>query len=116
MTKHAAGFWQTREVVFETADWEALRNSGTIVTQQFGAEVIAIVWGDDDEQTKSNADLIAAAPDMIAALEAQIKAFEHWSACGGSNGRPEFRKSALAAWKEATQQSRAAIAKARGEG
>ena len=77
--EHTPGRWQTRAVGFHKRQWEELRPVGkfqTTVTQQFGAEVIALVWGDDDEQAQANAKLIAAAPETAAERDRLAKEVE----------------------------------------
>lgn len=68
MRKYAEGYWQTREVEFDAATWELLRNQGIVVTQQFKGDVIAIVWGENEDQAAANARLVKASPDLLEAL------------------------------------------------
>lgn len=70
----ASPFWQTRHADFDVKNWAKLRPTGktaVTITQQSMAEVIAIVWGDDDAQAEANAALIVhAANSHDAVVEA----------------------------------------------
>ena len=93
-TKHASGYWQTRSVEFDKKEWLALRPDGktaTTVTQQSMAEVIAIVWGEDDAEAEANARLIAAAPDIKSALEGSRQFLAAWRYEYASKPQPQDR-------------------------
>jgi len=68
--KFTKGDWKKCTMAMSPGDWAQL-NSGkypiTIVCR--GADVIAAVWGIEDEDEQANANLIAAAPEMYAALQ-----------------------------------------------
>ena len=72
-TKHTTGPWRTTRVSGYHA---VLYGNGTIAPT---------VYGNDDEQAAANAKLIAAAPDLLAALQAfaSIDDFSGW--------HPKFR-------------------------
>lgn len=75
MAKHTEGPWRSSCMVMDADDWTALNASGpkgsVIDIVQRGQDVIAAVWcGDDcDGEEAANARLIAAAPDLLEALE-----------------------------------------------
>ena len=74
---------------------------------------IAALWGKADEK-EANACLSAAAPDLLAAVDAQHDAIDWLLARVASLDR-EFRPSESPAWK-AVEQGFRAMQKARGEG
>ena len=67
--KFTKGDWKKYVMVMSPDDWAQI-NSGkypiTIVRR--GADVIAAVWGIEDEDEQANADLFSAAPEMYEAL------------------------------------------------
>ncbi len=74
---HTPTYWQTREVEFDRKDWLLLhphKGPMTAITPQFGSDVVAIVWGENDAQEAANAALIVRSvnslPALVAALEA----------------------------------------------
>jgi len=75
-------------------------------------------WG-NIRQTKEDAFLIAAAPDMLAALEAQQELERCRARCFTTGGADSDYEANMNAWSEAEKTAqtlrRAAIAKARGE-
>ena len=96
-TKHTPGPWNKTHFINHTV--ASIRTESGIT--------VATAFGYDLEHTKANADLIAAAPELLAALEAII---------GNS---PEDKYGYFAAHNamddKKRNSARAAIAKARGE-
>jgi len=91
MTKHTPGPWRVEEY----------GNGGAVVIGEARArEVIAV------SLTERNANLIAAAPDLLAACEAFVEA-EHAAILDGQR--------AFSMYIDAIDAAKAAIAKARGE-
>lgn len=106
MTNHTPGQW----VLTTGSDDER------IVTSTWDADGldddVALVYGgnDDDPVTReANAHLIAAAPDLLAALELALYDFDTWGEVWQSDDDDGVNFPAINA-------ARAAIAKARGEG
>jgi len=104
MNKHTPGPWEVTD----------LRHSIVVRTEspnktKYGASRYAAIGGfdrsDPDQLSEAlaNARLIAAAPDLLEALELMLDRFRDTE---GSHGQWE---------EEATENARAAIAKARGE-
>lgn len=83
-------------------------------------EVCPMVWGNDAEEIDANARLIAAAPDLLAALEnaaasvAVHAATARHAALAGIN--PVANNGLAAELERNVEHYRAAITKARGEG
>lgn len=100
MTKHTPGpwkhSWQPRLSVIHGPNGEHIADTGA--------------WRDDEHpEMRANGDLLAAAPDLLEALEDALKCFQistdyEMSAAKATKFRCEMRKKA-----------RAAIAKAKGE-
>jgi hypothetical protein len=92
-SKHTPGPW--------TVDWSddgpVIYTGDLLIASISGSTEHIEVQGLDEQTTEANASLIAAAPDMLAALERLL----------GNVGRSEFA--------DAIGQARAAIAKARGQ-
>lgn len=96
MSKHTPG------------NWEAVHRSGSnvqIESRDYPAGRLATVYGNatNDHERDANARLIAAAPDLLAALEMLLFL------------NIEIRVLDAAVGHEALSRARAAIAKARGE-
>ena len=102
-SKHTPGPW----VVHPTAHHPAVRSVGTSDT---GPRRICTVGSmNGNPVDKKNARLIAAAPDMLAALQGYVDAFEH-HLITNTNGARDFDFTGHIA-----AQARAAIAKATGD-
>lgn len=97
MSKHTPGPWLTTE---STEHWGRVN---VTVQAAFTANEIATAWQGTTDVNRANARLIAAAPDLLEALELMLDRFRDTE---GSHGQWE---------EEATENARAAIAKARGE-
>jgi hypothetical protein len=75
---------------------------------------IALVLGPDTQETRKNADMISAAPEMLAALEALVGGNAMHSLCV-HRGEDSFGR-VMGTWSaEAQARAVAAIAKAKGE-
>ena len=72
---HTPGPWDApKPTMINKKAWSKLHFDGpmqfvTVGWDGFSGETIAIVYGDDDDQEISNARLIAAAPDLLEALQ-----------------------------------------------
>lgn len=79
--------------------------NGTSIMGNGKTELVAVVYGFDTEERKANAHLIAAAPDLLEALQNLVQ-LKEWK---DRNGKDEhYEKAQLIAWEAA----RAAISKA----
>jgi len=82
-------------------------------------ETVAICSGECEGSPLDNARLIAAAPEMFAALEAQQELERCRARCFTTGGADSDYEANMLAWSEAEKTAqtlrRAAIAKARGE-
>ena len=77
-TKHTTGRWSYALMEMTKPDWAALHSGKHPVDiVKRGDDVIAAVWcGDDqDGEEQANAHLIAAAPDMLEALNLLLAGF-----------------------------------------
>ena len=103
--KFTKGDWKKYKMTMSPDDWAQL-NSGkypiTIVRR--GADVIAAVWGIEDEDEQANANLFAAAPVMYKALDELLKRVDYHCTTLGQEHFTAERGNALVA-----------LAKARGE-
>lgn len=75
--KHTPGLWRAGRADFTAEIWRGLRGKGLLTVVQAEADVIAVVWdahdgGEPEEWT--NALLMAAAPDLLAALKRYVDA------------------------------------------
>jgi len=95
MTKHTPGPWAVADV-------------GEVVVCATGRTLCDVYssFGTGEEQADADARLIAAAPDLLAALEAFVEA-EHAASIGWR---------AFGMYVDAVDAAKAAIAKARGQG
>ena len=104
--KHTPGPWTVDAMgfIYASADSELPENSNQ------GAQlVLAKLLSHSTVRTAGNASLIAAAPDLLAAMEGIINL--HGKAC---NGLP-FSENETQEWTNAHYVARAAIRKAKGE-
>jgi hypothetical protein len=104
-SKHTPGPW----------DWEALGQNGhnglfNLYIVDSTRRKIGTMYGKGDER-EANARLIATAPDMLAALRANLAFAEHELELREPSADPDYIKYA----KEAVETARAAIAKATGQ-
>lgn len=98
MTKHTPGPWKVEMKTMVMAGRRSICSAGGY-SQNFDTEKVAA-------ENQANARLIAAAPDMLEALEAYIRVW----------GQPPVdRFSYDSAWEDAWKKARAAINKAKGE-
>lgn len=79
--KHQPGPWAASEMRMTAKDWASLNGDHdlTVVLTNgdgFHGDVVAAVWCDDDHSELDTARLIAAAPDMLAALVDLVESFE----------------------------------------
>ncbi len=112
-TKHTPGPWALEEV--RTDCGRAFRiGSGEMLKAGKGCCIIYDDYpGNPENERKANARLIAAAPDLLEALEASLEEVKAWRA--GLNTRNMNTCKEGARFSDLSR-SRAAIAKARGEG
>lgn len=97
MSKHTAGPWYI--VQEEFGERRRLVGNIPVVRMSGPCDAAVISLGCQRQELEANAALIAAAPDLLAALEA-IQ--QQWANTGGVSG-------------DAISQARAAIAKAKGQ-
>lgn len=103
MTKRTPGPWEHRRTT-PPQGWD-----GWEIYGDDGAKVVCAVYGPQrDRVTEADAHLIAAAPDLLAALKLQI-AHEAMPADRGGKDGPKGR-----AWQNFIEARDAAIAKAEG--
>ena len=100
MTQHTPGPWWTSSAI-------QVRCGDRRTTGDF----IADCMGDDAHQSWVNARLIAAAPDLLAALDALLEAQIY----ADGEGLVTVKYADTADGEAAVSQARAAIAKAKGE-
>jgi len=100
-SNHTPGEWEIR-------DNDYFPNQKTIETDG-SSRVIAVIDKSDDEDL-ANARLIAAAPELLAACEDLVNLWDEWARYSEGLEEPLRRSIEMR-----VQQSRAAIAKARGE-
>lgn len=94
--------------------WEACRNNvhtGQIATIHhcFGndwVEVWSLDWPDTEEKQEANAKLIAAAPDLLKALQCLVKSYDDFRTRTGRDSKPQSPE---------LLKAKAAISKALGE-
>lgn len=99
--KAQPGPWAASEMRMDAKLWASLNGDHelTIVRTNwdgFTGDVVAAVWADDDHDELATAHVIAAAPDLLAALEAMVLNDSH-------------------AYRDCHKAAVAAIAKARGQ-
>lgn len=99
MTEHTPGPWKVYNA------FDLIRKPGSVAFERIGTPIVTVLEcneGYDIVATKADAQLIAAAPDLLAACEAALEA---------------IRSDADIDWMlNVESQCRAAIAKARGGG
>ena len=95
-TKHTQGPW--------------LDKSGEVYAEETGRTIARCDIGGHDETSEANARLIAAAPDLLAALEGMIG---HLPDC--FEIRTEVKELRMSIPKDIFERARAAIARAKGE-
>ncbi len=98
MSKHTPGPWLTTE---STEHWGRVN---VTVQAAFTANEIATAWQGTTDVNRANARLIAAAPDLLEALNQVMSWIDNWS--------PEFAYEEE--WPADRDKARAAIAKATG--
>ena len=92
--------WKSSSMTMVAARWAELgRNNLFTIVMEGPQDVVAVVFDDDDAEEQKRARLIAAAPDLLAALERSLNWLSSYHG-GGAIG--------------AYDQARAAIAKATG--
>jgi hypothetical protein len=87
--QHTPGPWRIDHArhrrVYQPNDMEIRAGNG------LGGSVIATIyaenWDMDGATDRANANLLAAAPDMLAALRAVVAAHDEWTAAVGRDGR-----------------------------
>jgi hypothetical protein len=114
MAEHTPGPWESHDV---TDDQDADCGNWVVeIPETPGNTVIRLWFGDMESNTGediANANLVAAAPDLLAALEANLAGMSHVQQHGcQKNACSERRRLA----ELASTLVNAAIAKARGEG
>ena len=79
-TKHTPGEWRASAMEMDPGAWRLL-NRGKIDIVRRGQDVIAAVWcGDDkDGEEAANARLIAAAPELLEALQQAEEWLTGWA-------------------------------------
>lgn len=111
--KHTPGPWYSRPAASGARDFGICASAPSA---RLGVVVVAEVFaeleyeGERSEQTQRNARLIAAAPDLLAALQAVVDGYESLLA-----DRLPAKQKALATQLPAIVEARAVIAKATGE-
>ena len=63
--KHTPGPWKQNE--------DTGMNDSGVILDHIGTVIVTDIYGRTDEEAEANANLIAAAPDLLAALEAAVK-------------------------------------------
>jgi hypothetical protein len=108
MSKHTPGPWEDGTMSISKRNWALIHDGAEINIVKRGADVIAAVWCGDDEdgEEAANARLIAAAPELLEALEG-LYALAFVSLAVANHGGPETTR--------IMQTARAVIAKAKGE-
>ena len=110
MNKHTPGPWRLEW-------WEYKGRPEPVLTVRTDADAVAQVMGlwrdgaDDSDERQANARLIAAAPDLLAALEESERVIR-WAAQEAA-GRVDKEK--VGGWLYHADQARAAIRKAKGD-
>lgn len=75
--------WTPGTMEMDRKCWAQLNQPGHELTiVRSGADVIACVWADDEDEEQGFARTMAAAPDMEAALRLFVK---QWNACGNNS-------------------------------
>jgi hypothetical protein len=97
----------TKAVTYTPGPWKVATNPFWVVTDAKGYHPNIAKMGDDGITSQANARLIAAAPDLLEALEECDQAFTSWQV-GQIPGRPEDILGLV-------HHVRNAIARARGE-
>ena len=113
MSKHTKGPWRTEEAKAGGVPYRLEIRGEENETQPFGPTVATLGWVDEPdichvhgiEEARANARLMAAAPDMLEALQGMLSMWN--SVCTAHAWEPEHLTEVTAA--------RAAIAKAIGE-
>ena len=101
-TEHTPGPWRAY-IGRKQADGSKPKSSGTVWTKENNILIASSLHSDDGERA-ANARLIAAAPDLVAALKNLVEAVE--------SGRWPYRQEGD--WRN-TDEARAALAKAGAE-
>jgi hypothetical protein len=112
MAEHTPGPWQYRATVhWEQSDhggyrWKVLMSPGSRAFQ-----IAMVQVDDDDDEQEANARLIAAAPDLLEALELLLGDAEPWHAAHNAHAMPISDPEHP--WHESIMAARKAIDKTR---
>lgn len=100
MSKHTPGPWKTKDMV---TGW--IVGPGTIDGPSYVADVHRHTDGMTDAEAEANAALVSAAPEMLAALEAMLRAHEDGTfGVDGEQGRTLARDAVAKARGDATHK------------
>lgn len=102
MNKHTPGPWSA---VIGSSFWTVEEGGGQRIANTLDSECV-FIGSDEYNHSEANAHLIAAAPDLLEALESALEAFEEIQ---GSCSTDRI------ICQEESQKARAAIAKAKGQ-
>ena len=106
------GTWTKDQMAMTKKDWVSLWNKEMKIVRR-GRDVIAAVWGKTEEEEESNAAMITAASDLLAALQELVEVAD----LRGDSDLPhpaDDPKMWSARMAEAWEDARAAIAQAEG--
>lgn len=111
MTAHTPGPWEKNYCTYTGSGWDIVSKETGLWTATVNADDLS------DEEGKANANLIAAAPDLLEALEWMVSALrQHTNKKDEDSILDALADEFSGEFADNVQQASATIAKAKGEG